>query len=98
MHKQARLLWLVPIPSGLWEWVSIDFIISLLELRGCDTIFVVVDLFCKLGYTELAFEIKTTFHCQTTNRQKNKIDGVLNEYLKSYVSANQRNWMEFGKV
>ena len=50
--KQVGLLRPLPIQDGPWECVSMDFITSLPESRGCDPIFVVVDRFCKLAKDE----------------------------------------------
>ncbi len=41
--KQAGLLQPLPIPEGLWESVSMDFMVNLPPSRGFDAIMVVVD-------------------------------------------------------
>ncbi len=41
--KQTRLLRPLPIPEGLWESVSMDFMVRLPPSRGFDAIMVVVD-------------------------------------------------------
>ncbi len=48
--KQASLLQPLPIPEGLWESVSMDFMVSLPPLKGFDAIMVVVDRFSKMAH------------------------------------------------
>jgi hypothetical protein len=48
--KQAGLLQPLPIPKGLWESVSMDFMVSLPPSRGFDAIMVVVDRFSKMAH------------------------------------------------
>lgn len=45
--KSAGLLYPLPIPSQLWEDLSMDFIVGLPPYRGNTTILVVVDKFSK---------------------------------------------------
>jgi hypothetical protein len=47
-------------------------------------------LFWKVG-TNLPFSI--TFHPQTDGQTK-RVNGVLNQYLKNYVNASQKDWGE----
>jgi hypothetical protein len=47
--KQVGLLQPLPIPEGLWESVSMDFMVSLPPSRGFDPIMVVVDQFSKMA-------------------------------------------------
>jgi len=48
--KQARLLRPLVIPKGMWESVSMDFMVSLPPSRGFDAIMVVVDRFNKMAH------------------------------------------------
>ncbi len=48
--KQAGLLRPLPIPGGLWESVSMDFMGSLPTSWGFDAIMVVVDRFSKMAH------------------------------------------------
>jgi hypothetical protein len=48
--KQAGLLQPLPIPEGLWESVSMDFMVSLPPSRGFDDIKVVVDRFSNMAH------------------------------------------------
>jgi hypothetical protein len=48
--KQVGLLQPLPIPEGLWESVSMDFMVSLPPSRGFDAIMVVVDRFSKMAH------------------------------------------------
>ncbi len=48
--KQTGLLQPLPILEGLWESVSMDFMVSLPPSRGFDAIMVVVDRFSKMAH------------------------------------------------
>jgi hypothetical protein len=48
--KQAGLLQPLPIREGLWESVSMDFMVSLPPSKGFDAIMVVVDRFNKMAH------------------------------------------------
>jgi hypothetical protein len=48
--KQAGLLRPLPIPEGLWESVSMDFMVSFPPSKGFDAIMVVVDRFNKMAH------------------------------------------------
>ncbi len=48
--KQVGLLQPLPIPEGLWESVSMDFMVSLPPSRGFDAIMVMVDRFNKMAH------------------------------------------------
>jgi hypothetical protein len=48
--KQTCLLEPLPIPKGLWENVSMDFMVNLPPSRGFDAIMVVVDRFSKMAH------------------------------------------------
>ncbi len=48
--KQASLLQPLPIREGLWESVSMDFMVNLPPSRGFDAIMVVVDRFSKMTH------------------------------------------------
>jgi hypothetical protein len=48
--KQVGLLQPLPIPEGLWESVSMDFMVSLPPSRGFDVIMVVVNWFSKMAH------------------------------------------------
>ncbi len=47
-------------------------------------------LFQKVG-TKLSFNV--TFHPQMDGQTK-RVDGVLNQYLRNYVNADQKDWGE----
>jgi hypothetical protein len=48
--KQTRLLQPLSILKGLWESVSMDFMVNLTPSRGFDAIMVVVDRFSKMAH------------------------------------------------
>jgi len=48
--KQIGLLRPLPIPKGLWESVSMDFMVNLPPSRGFDAIMVAVDRFSKMAH------------------------------------------------
>ena len=49
-HRRHGELHPLPIPTGPWESVSMDFIVELPPSRGYDTIFVCVDRFTKMAH------------------------------------------------
>jgi len=49
-HRPYGLLQPLPIPTGVWEDVSMDFIIGLSSFQGHTVIFVVVDHFSKVAH------------------------------------------------
>jgi hypothetical protein len=63
--KQVGLLQPLPITKGLWECVSMDFMVSLPPLRGFDAIMVVVDRFSKMAHF---IPIKESATAQETKR------------------------------
>jgi hypothetical protein len=58
--KQVGLLRLLLIPEGLWENMSMNFMVSLPPSKGFDVIMVVVDQFSKMAHFILTKENATT--------------------------------------
>ncbi|KAL0345856.1 UNVERIFIED_CONTAM: Transposon Ty3-I Gag-Pol polyprotein [Sesamum radiatum] len=89
--KTAGLLQPLPVPEGLWQSVSMDFISDIVSDR--DTRFTGwfwMGLFNILG-TELKFSIAN--HPQTDG-QTERVNALLEDYLRHYVTASQRNWVD----
>ncbi|KAK4388149.1 Transposon Ty3-I Gag-Pol polyprotein [Sesamum angolense] len=106
--KEAGLLQLLPIPEVPWQSVSMDFVTGFPKVNGMASILVVVDrfsndrdarftgrfwtaLFNMMG-TELKFS--TANHPQTDG-QTERVNALVEDYLRHYVSASQRNWVDF---
>ena len=49
-HRRHGELHPLPIPAGLWDSVSMDFIVELPPSEGYDTIYVCVDRFTKMAH------------------------------------------------
>ncbi|XP_042980003.1 uncharacterized protein LOC122310191 [Carya illinoinensis] len=103
-QSPAGLLEPLPIPSHPWESVSIDFIVALPKSEGCGTIIVVVDRFsqyatfiaapkdCSAEETvKLFFKHVVNFHPQLDG-QTERVNALLELYLRHFVSANQSDW------
>jgi len=140
--KQAGLLQPLPISEGLWESVSMDFMVSLPPSRGFDVI-MVVDRFSKMAHfiptkesataqgtgmlffthvfkhhglpkdivsnQDLKFTSKfwralwkhmgselkmsTSFRPQTYG-QTERVNSVIQQFLKNYVAADQQDWVD----
>ncbi|KAL0438986.1 UNVERIFIED_CONTAM: Transposon Ty3-I Gag-Pol polyprotein [Sesamum latifolium] len=95
--KEARLLESLPIPEGLWQSVSMDFITGFPKVNDIisdrDTKFTGrfwTAMFNMLG-TELKFS--TTNHLQTDG-QTERVNALVEDYLRHYVMASQRNWVD----
>ncbi|KAK4383414.1 Transposon Ty3-I Gag-Pol polyprotein [Sesamum angolense] len=103
--KEAGLLQPLPIPEVLWQSISMDFISGFLKVNGMASVLVVVDRFSKdarftrrfwtalfnMMGTELKFS--TANHPQTDG-QTERVNALVEDYLRDYVSASQRNWVD----
>ncbi|RVW19034.1 Transposon Tf2-2 polyprotein [Vitis vinifera] len=107
--KAAGLLQPLPILERPWENISMDFITGFPKVRDFKSVFVVVDRFskyvvfipaphacpveeaAKLLGSELKFS--TANHPQTDG-QTERINALLEEYLRHYVIATQKNWVD----
>lgn len=58
-HKPYGLLKPLPVPSGPWRNISMDFVVKLPLSKGFDSIFVVVDKFTKMTHYVRARESMT---------------------------------------
>ena len=142
-RRPAGLLQPLPVPERPWASVSMDFVGPFPEVRGMQSVFVVVDRFSKYAIfvgapkectaevtAELFFanvvkyfgvpgdivsdrdarftsrfwsnllhllgtrlKLSTAYHPQTDG-QTERVNAMLEEYLRHYVTATQRNWLE----
>ncbi|KAL1104405.1 hypothetical protein V6Z11_D04G064600 [Gossypium hirsutum] len=100
LKTPAGLLQPLPVPKRPWESLSMDFIIGLPKFSKYATFISVTNecpaeeaarLFLRhVFWTEL-FNI----HPQTDG-QTERVNALLEAYLRHYVSATQRNWSKFG--
>ncbi|KAK8539059.1 hypothetical protein V6N13_135823 [Hibiscus sabdariffa] len=95
--KSAGLLEPLPVPTRPWESVSLDFNISLPRVGDLGTIIVVVDRFSK--YATFISAPKYCFAEETArlvfkhiDGQTEHFNGLLDEYLRHFIQANQTNW------
>ncbi|KAL0413714.1 UNVERIFIED_CONTAM: Transposon Ty3-I Gag-Pol polyprotein [Sesamum radiatum] len=103
--KEVGLLQPLPIPEGPWQSVFMDFITGFPKVNGMASILVVVDLFSKdTRFTErlwtamfnmIGTELKffTANHPQTDG-QTERVNASVEDYLRHYVTASQRNWVD----
>ncbi|KAL0444796.1 UNVERIFIED_CONTAM: hypothetical protein Slati_2202300 [Sesamum latifolium] len=104
-NKKVGLLQPLPIPKGLWQSVSMDFISNFPKINSMASVLVVVDRFFKdakfIGrfwttlFKILGMELKfsTTNHPQTDG-QTERVNALLEDYMRHYVSQNQQNWVD----
>ncbi|KAL0352155.1 UNVERIFIED_CONTAM: Transposon Ty3-I Gag-Pol polyprotein [Sesamum calycinum] len=85
--KEAGLLQPLPIPEVPWQSVSMDFITGF--PKGCLSEGFGA-LFNMMG-TELKFS--TANHPQTDG-QTERVNALVEDYLRHYVPASQRNWVD----
>ncbi|KAA0057858.1 reverse transcriptase [Cucumis melo var. makuwa] len=99
--KVAGLLDPLPIPTRPWESVSMDFITHLPKLWGVPTSIVsdrdgrfigsfLTELFSFLG---TSLNIFSSYHPQTDG-QTERFNCMLEEYLRHFVNARQKNWVQ----
>lgn len=63
MHASVGLLQPLPIPTQIWDTITMDFITALASSHGFTTIMVVVDILCKyahFGALPLNFMVEKT--------------------------------------
>ncbi|KAE8682280.1 Transcription factor VIP1 [Hibiscus syriacus] len=77
-RQPAGLLEPLPVPQRPWDSITLDFISVLPKSEGYGSIMVVVDRF-------------SNFHPQTDG-QTERVNALLECYLRHFVSANQRDW------
>ncbi|KAL0315611.1 UNVERIFIED_CONTAM: Transposon Ty3-I Gag-Pol polyprotein [Sesamum radiatum] len=99
--KEAGLLQPLPIPEVSWQSISMDFISGFPKVNGMASVLVVdrfskdarftgrfwTTLFNMMG-TELKFSAAN--HPQTDG-QTERMNALVEDYLRHYVSASQRN-------
>ncbi|KAL0345854.1 UNVERIFIED_CONTAM: Transposon Ty3-I Gag-Pol polyprotein [Sesamum radiatum] len=98
--KTAGLLQPLPVPEGLWQSVSMDFISGFPKVNGMASIFVVVDRFSKYGIFMAALNAcpaerrLSCFSRMLLNILTERVNALLEDYLRHYVTASQRNWVD----
>ncbi|KAK3017800.1 hypothetical protein RJ639_004413 [Escallonia herrerae] len=105
--KKAGLLQPLPVPKRPWESVSLDFITGLPKVEDLGTILVVVDRFSNdqdsrfTGnfWTELfklfgsQLSMSSSYYPESDG-QTERFNSMLEEYLRHFVSATQKNWVK----
>ncbi|KAK2989232.1 hypothetical protein RJ640_029530 [Escallonia rubra] len=105
--KKARLLQPLSIAKRPWESMSLDFITGLPKVEDLGTILVVVDRFSNdrdsrfTGnfWTELfklfgsQLSMSSSYHPESDGQTK-RFNSMLEEYLRHFVSATQKNWVK----
>ncbi|RVW31777.1 Transposon Tf2-2 polyprotein [Vitis vinifera] len=88
--KAARLLQPLPIPKRPWENISMDFITGFPKEAAKLFFNNVVKHF---GLPKDILKFSTANHPQTDGQTK-RINALLEEYLRHYVTATQKNWVD----
>ncbi|KAJ0958356.1 putative nucleotidyltransferase, Ribonuclease H [Helianthus annuus] len=89
-HKPYGLLQPLPIPSNVWQDLSMDFITHLPLSQGKTAIWV-VELFRQLG-TKLKYS--TAYHPQSDG-QTEVVNRCLQNYLRSFASEEPNSWSRY---
>ncbi|RZB86790.1 Transposon Tf2-9 polyprotein isoform A [Glycine soja] len=90
--KAAGLLQPLPIPSHVWEDLSLDFIIGLLSSHGFTMILVFVDRFSKGAHFGALPAHHTAYK---KDGQMEVLNQTLEQYLRAYVHHQPSQWFRF---
>ncbi|KAL0452906.1 UNVERIFIED_CONTAM: hypothetical protein Slati_1268700 [Sesamum latifolium] len=87
--KEAGLLHPLPTPEGPWQSVSMDFITGF--PKGYQVYRIILD-----GYVQYVGNGAEVFHRQPsqTDGQTERVNALVEDYLRHYVMASQRNWVD----
>ncbi|MBW0469967.1 hypothetical protein O181_009682 [Austropuccinia psidii MF-1] len=90
-EKKFGFLKPLQIPNGPWIWLSIGFITQLPLSNSFDSILVIVDRFSKMEQLKISRALSTAYNPET-DRQTERVNQILEQFLYMYVSYHQDDW------
>ncbi|EOX99841.1 Uncharacterized protein TCM_008814 [Theobroma cacao] len=83
-QKQTEMLKPLPVLTRPWESISLDFIVRLPKVGDMALI-----LMKELKLFRLKLNISSNYHPQTDGQMEH-FNGLLDEYLRHFIQANQK--------